>query len=84
MIYERTHTRKIAEVSGLSGQMPVLAGLFAFASFASLGLPRLSGFVGEFLSLMGAWQSALSSAFTIVAAIGVLLGAAYVLGWCSA
>ena len=79
MIYERTHTRKIAEVSGLSGQMPVLAGLFAFASFASLGLPGLSGFVGEFLSLMGAWQSALSSAFTIVAAIGVLLGAAYML-----
>ncbi len=79
MIYERSHTRMIAEVSGLAGQTPVLAGLFAFASFASLGLPGLSGFVGEFLSLLGAWQSPLSAAFTVISAVGVLLGAAYML-----
>ncbi len=79
MIYERSHTRQISEVSGLAGKIPVLAGLLAFASFASLGLPGLSGFVGEFLSLLGAWQSSLAPAFTVLAAIGVLLGAAYML-----
>ena len=79
MTYERTHTRKIAEVSGLAGQTPVLAGLFAFAAFASLGLPGLSGFVGEFLSLLGSWQSSLAATFTVLAALGVLLGAAYML-----
>jgi len=79
MVYERSHTRQISEVSGLAGQTPVLAGLFAFASFASLGLPGLSGFVGEFLSLLGAWQSPLAPAFTVLAAVGVLLGAAYML-----
>ena len=57
MVYERSHTRRIAEVSGLIAKMPVLAGLLAFAAFASLGLPGLSGFVGEFLSLLGAWDS---------------------------
>jgi NADH-quinone oxidoreductase subunit M len=79
MVYERSHTRQISEVSGLAGQTPVLAGLFAFASFASLGLPGLSGFVGEFLSLMGSWQSPLASVYTVLAAVGVLLGAAYML-----
>jgi len=57
MVYDRTHTRMIAEVSGLSSKVPVAGGLMAFASFASLGLPGLSGFVGEFLSLVGAWGS---------------------------
>ncbi len=79
MVYERAHTRQIAEISGLATKMPVLAGLFAFASFASLGLPGLSGFVGEFLSLLGSWDSTLAPGYTIVAAIGVLLGAAYML-----
>ncbi|MDZ4170156.1 MAG: NADH-quinone oxidoreductase subunit M [Coriobacteriia bacterium] len=79
MVYERSHTRQIAEVSGLATQAPVLAGLFAFAAFASLGLPGLSGFVGEFLSLLGAWQSTLPPGYTVAAAIGVLLGAAYML-----
>ncbi len=80
MVYDRTHTREISELSGVSGQMPVIAGLMAFASFASLGLPGLSGFVGEFLSLLGAWQSAaFSNWFVVIAAIGVLLGAAYML-----
>jgi len=80
MVYERTHTRQIAELSGLAGQVPVIAGLIAFASFASMGLPGLSGFVGEFLSLMGAWVStAVPAWMVIVAAIGVLFGAAYML-----
>ena len=80
MVYDRTHTRQISDLSGVAGQMPVIAGLMAFASFASLGLPGLSGFVGEFLSLLGAWTSpAIPPWMIIVAAIGVLLGAAYIL-----
>jgi len=79
MVYERTHTRVIEDVSGLSAQVPVAAGLLAFASFASLGLPGLSGFVGEFLSLLGAWKSAIPAAWVVVAAVGVLLAAAYTL-----
>jgi NADH-quinone oxidoreductase subunit M len=80
MVYERTHTRQIAELSGVAGQMPVIAGLIAFASFASMGLPGLSGFVGEFLSLLGGWQSAaIPSWHVLVASFGVLLGAAYML-----
>jgi NADH-quinone oxidoreductase subunit M len=80
MVYDRTHTRQIADLSGLSGQIPVIAGLMAFASFASMGLPGLSGFVGEFLALMGAWLSTgIPEYMVIVAAVGVLLGAAYML-----
>ncbi|MHB1136967.1 MAG: complex I subunit 4 family protein, partial [Coriobacteriia bacterium] len=79
MVYERTYTRTISEVSGLSSKVPVAGGLLAFASFASLGLPGLSGFVGEFLSLLGAWASDIPVGWVIVSAIGVLLAAAYML-----
>jgi NADH-quinone oxidoreductase subunit M len=79
MVYERGHTRKIADVSGLINKVPRIAGAFALASFASLGLPGLSGFVGEFLSLLGAWGSTLSRATVVVSAFGVLLAAAYTL-----
>jgi len=79
MVYERTHTRMIDDVRGLSSQIPVAAGLFAFASFASLGLPGLSGFVGEFLSLVGAWASDMWPGWVIISAFGVLLAAAYML-----
>jgi len=80
MVYDRTHTREIKYLSGLSVATPVLGGMLAFASIASLGLPGLSGFVGEFLSLLGAWKSPLVPHWmTIVAAIGVLLAAAYML-----
>lgn len=79
MVYDRTHTRMIADVSGLVTKAPVAGGLLAFASFASLGLPGLSGFVGEFLSLMGAWASDIPRGWVVVAAIGVLLAAVYML-----
>ena len=80
MVYDRTHTREIKYLAGLSVATPVLGGMLAFASIASLGLPGLSGFVGEFLSLLGAWKSPLIPHWmTIVAAIGVLLAAAYML-----
>lgn len=80
MMYDRLHTREISKISGVLAAMPAIGGLFAFASFASLGLPGLSGFVGEFLSLMGSWQStAIPHWMTVAAAVGVLLGAAYML-----
>jgi NADH-quinone oxidoreductase subunit M len=80
IVYDRAHTREIAKIGGLSAAMPVTGGLLAFAAFASLGLPGLSGFVGEFLSLVGSWQSAvIPKAVTVVAAVGVLLAAAYTL-----
>jgi NADH-quinone oxidoreductase subunit M len=80
MVYDRTHTRQIAQLSGLANQVPVIATLMAFASFASMGLPGLSGFVGEFLSLLGAWTSpALGPWAVLLGAVGVLLGAAYIL-----
>jgi NADH-quinone oxidoreductase subunit M len=85
MVYERTHTRRIADLSGLSAATPVTGGLLAFASFASLGLPGLSGFVGEFLSLLGAWRASTGDAplfwsgLVVIAAAGVLFAAAYML-----
>lgn len=79
MVYDRAHTREISELSGLSVKVPVYAGLLAFASFASLGLPGLSGFVGEFLSLVGAWGSTMWRGWVVVGGAGVLLAAAYML-----
>ncbi len=79
MVYERGHTRKIADLSGLINQVPRIGGAFALASFASLGLPGLSGFVGEFLSLVGAWQSSIARGIVVLSAVGVLLAAAYML-----
>ncbi|HEY5540621.1 MAG TPA: NADH-quinone oxidoreductase subunit M [Coriobacteriia bacterium] len=78
-VYDRAHTREISQLSGLAGQMPVIAGLLAFASIASIGLPGLSGFVGEFMSLLGAWQSDLARWIVLASSMGVLLGAAYML-----
>jgi len=79
MVYERTHTREIAQISGLANQTPRIAGILGIATFASMGLPGLSGFVGEFLSLVGAWSSTLPRAYTIIALAGVLLAGAYML-----
>jgi NADH-quinone oxidoreductase subunit M len=53
MIYDRRHTKKIAEFGGLQKVMPIYAGFFLFMIFASIGLPGLNGFVGEFLVLIG-------------------------------
>ncbi|MGV8082195.1 MAG: NuoM family protein [Coriobacteriia bacterium] len=79
MIYDRTHTREIAELSGISGKAPVIGGLLMFASIAAMGIPGLSGFVGEFLSLIGAWNSGLPRWIVLLALAGVLLGAIYML-----
>jgi len=78
-VYDRTHTREISQISGLATATPVIAGLFGFASIAAIGIPGLSGFIGEFLSLLGAWKSDLARLPVVVSFVGVLLGAAYIL-----
>jgi len=77
MIYERRHTREIADYGGLAKVMPIYAGIFLFTAFASVGLPGLNGFVGEFKILLGSYLSL--PVFAIIAAFGVVLAAIYLL-----
>jgi NADH-quinone oxidoreductase subunit M len=77
MIYERRHTRLIADFGGIAKVMPFFAGFFLFIALASIGLPGLNGFVGEFLVLTGSYLSLPGAA--IVAASGVVLAAVYLL-----
>ncbi len=77
IIYERRHTKEIREFGGLSSVMPIYAAIFAYMALASLGLPGLCGFVGEFMILMGTYE--VSFAWAAVAALGVILAAAYML-----
>jgi NADH-quinone oxidoreductase subunit M len=77
MIYERRHTRMIADFGGLSKVMPIYATFFMIVSLSSIGLPGTNGFVGEFLILLGAFQS--NIVYGVLAASGVILGAAYML-----
>ena len=76
-LYERTRTRQIADMSSLATPLPIMAGFLLFFAFGSAGLPGLSGFVGEFLSLLGLFQY--SHWLAAVAALGVILAAAYLL-----
>ena len=76
-IYERRHTRRISDFGGLKISMPKYAAIFLFCSFASIGLPGLNGFVGEFMILMGSYSTyKFLSGF---AAFGVVLAAIYML-----
>jgi len=77
MVYERRHTRMIADFGGLSKVMPIYAAFFMIVTLSSIGLPGTNGFVGEFLILLGAFQY--NVAYGVVAATGVILGAAYML-----
>ncbi len=77
MIYDRRHTKQISDFGGLQKTVPILAGFFLFMSFASIGLPGLNGFVGEFLVLIGSYPAL--PTFAIVAAGGVILAAVYLL-----
>jgi NADH-quinone oxidoreductase subunit M len=83
VLYERRHTRKLAEFGGLWARMPVFAAMFLVIMLGSVGLPGLSGFVGEFLSLLGAFdagsQIPYAWSFAAVATLGVILGAVYLL-----
>lgn len=76
-IYERRHTRIIAELGGFQKVAPIFAAAFTLVLFSSIGLPGLNGFPGEFLSLIGAFSTA--RWWGIIAAIGVILAALYLL-----
>ena len=77
MIYERRHTRVIAELRGIQSVAPIFAAAFMVVMLSSIGVPGLNGFAGEFLILIGSFESA--RWWTIVAATGVILAALYLL-----
>ncbi len=77
VIYERTHDRTIARMGGLAGRTPVYAAFLGFFVLASLGLPGLSGFVGEFLVFLGTF--AFSPVAAAIAAVVVILAAVYLM-----
>lgn len=77
ILYERTHTRLIANFGGLQKVIPLYAFFLLLVMFASMGLPGLNGFVGEFLILLGAWEA--NPLYTGFAAVGVILAAIYLL-----
>jgi len=76
-VYERRHTRAIAEYGGLSKVMPVYATVFLIMTMSSIGLPALNGFIGELLILQGVFVA--NKIWAAFAASGVVLGAAYML-----
>lgn len=77
MIYERRHTKKIAEFGGIARVMPIFAAFFMLATLSSIGLPLLNGFVGEFLILLGAFEY--DYIYAVFGATGIILGAVYML-----
>ncbi|MGN6369394.1 MAG: complex I subunit 4 family protein [Phycisphaerae bacterium] len=80
MVYNRYHTRDIRELSGLAKGMPKFAFFFMLFVMAGVGLPGLNGFISEILSIAGAFSSPhLGMPFGIIAALGVILSAAYML-----
>ncbi len=87
-IYERRHTRAITEFGGLASVMPLFATFFVFTSMSSIGLPFLNGFVGEFLIMLGMWNSTVlditntvnwNYVATMLAGTGVIFAAVYLL-----
>jgi NADH-quinone oxidoreductase subunit M len=77
MLSDRRHTRLIADFGGLWKAVPILGGLFVAATFASIGLPGFSGFVGEFLALIGTFMT--HRWYAVVATTGVIFAAVYLL-----
>ncbi|SJZ55890.1 NADH-quinone oxidoreductase subunit M [Consotaella salsifontis] len=77
VVYDRMHTREIAAYGGLVSRMPVYAAVFMILTMANIGLPGTSGFIGEFLTLIGVYQA--NSWVAIFAALGMILSAAYAL-----
>ncbi len=77
VIYERRHTRLIADYGGIAKVMPVYTAVFLLVTLSSIGLPGLNGFVGEFLILAGSWSS--QPVAVVVATLGIIFGAVYML-----
>jgi NADH-quinone oxidoreductase subunit M len=76
-IADRTGTRDRSALAGLAPRMPVMAGVFTIVVLAALGLPGLNSFVGEFMTLLGAWERA--PVLAAVGAIGLVLAPVYML-----
>ena len=81
MLYERRHTRAMADFGGIAKSVPVLTFFMLFSVFASAGLPGLNGFVGEFMILIGSWNSPTlgNPVLIAVATTGVIFAAVYLL-----
>jgi NADH-quinone oxidoreductase subunit M len=77
IVYERRHTRLISEYGGLAKQMPIYAMFFMVITLSSIGVPGLNGFIGEFTILLGAFAA--DARWGVWAALGIVLGAAYML-----
>jgi len=75
VIYDRTHTRETTDFGGLSQAVPIYAGMMSLAFMASMGLPGMAGFIGEFHTLLGAFER--WGLWVIVATLGILITAAY-------
>jgi len=82
LVYEKAHTRHIPDLGGLARQMPVIVAVFSVAGLASLGLPGTAGFAAEFTTFLGSYSSTAVSGIrwcTIIAILGVVLSAGYIL-----
>jgi NADH-quinone oxidoreductase subunit M len=79
IVYERRHTRMIADYGGLSHIMPVYATVFLIMTLSSIGMPGLNGFIGEFFILQGTFAAPGLWPYAALAVIGIVLGAAYML-----
>ncbi|MCL4491520.1 MAG: NADH-quinone oxidoreductase subunit M [Nitrospirae bacterium] len=77
VIYDRTHTRQIADYGGAASVLPVYAAFFMVFTLASIGLPATNGFIGEFLIILGGFTA--SKVLGTLSATGIILGAAYML-----
>lgn len=77
IIYDRTHTRQIADYGGVATVLPIYAAFFMVFTLASVGLPGTNGFVGEFLIIVGGFTA--SKTLGVLAATGIIIGAAYML-----
>jgi NADH-quinone oxidoreductase subunit M len=79
ILYERRHTRMIADFGGLSAIMPVYATVFLIMTLSSIGMPTLNGFIGEFMVLQGVFADSTYRLWAVWATVGIVLGAAYML-----
>jgi len=77
VVYDRMHTREIAAYGGLVNRMPAYAAVFMVFTLANVGLPGTSGFIGEFLTLLGTFR--INTAVATIATLGVILSACYAL-----
>src|SRR5438034_25557 len=77
IVYERRHTREIAEYGGLLHAMPIFTIIFLIAALSSMGMPPLNGFIGEITILQGAYQMSLN--WAVWGGLGIVLGAAYLM-----